>query len=122
MDLADGGRRAADGFAGESRAKSVDAVECAAARPPYNFFARLLLPALGNYAKKVAHGQTAVNLARMAIALERYRLAHGEFPESLDALAPQFMAKMPHDVIGGQPLHYRRTKRRAICSLFRRLE
>ena len=45
----------------------------------------------------------------MAIALERYRLAHGEFPESLDALAPQFMEKIPHDIINGQPLHYRRT-------------
>jgi hypothetical protein len=26
----------------------------------------------------------------------------------LDALAPQFIAKLPHDIIGGQPLHYRR--------------
>ena len=50
-----------------------------------------------------------MDLARTAIALERYRLAHGEFPESLDALAPQFIAKVPHDVIGGQPLKYRRT-------------
>ena len=31
------------------------------------------------------------------------------FPTSLDALAPQFIAKLPHDVINGQPLHYRRT-------------
>ena len=75
---------------------------------PFNFFARLLLPSLGNYAEKIAYGQTSANLARVAIALERYRLAHGEFPESLDALAPQFMEKIPHDVIGGQPLHYRR--------------
>ena len=74
-----------------------------------NLFARLLLPELGNYAEKVAYGQTAVNLARVAIALELCRSAHGEFPESLDALAPQFMEKIPHDVIGGQPLHYRRT-------------
>ena len=44
----------------------------------------------------------------MAIALERYRLVHGEFPESLDALAPQFTGKIPHDVINGQPLKYRR--------------
>jgi hypothetical protein len=36
-------------------------------------------------------------------------LAHGEFPESLDALAPQFIAQVPRDVIGGQLLHYRRT-------------
>ena len=49
-----------------------------------------------------------MNLARTAIALERCRLAQGAFPESLDALAPQFIAKVPHDVIGGKPLKYRR--------------
>jgi len=75
---------------------------------PFNFFARLE-GFLDNYAQKVARGQTVANLARAAIALERYRIMHGEFPESLDALAPQFMEKIPHDVIGGQPLHYRRT-------------
>jgi hypothetical protein len=41
--------------------------------------------------------------------LERYRLAHGEYPETLDALAPQFIEKVPHDIINGKPLHYRRT-------------
>jgi len=47
-------------------------------------------------------------LARVACALERYRLAHGGYPESLDALAPQYIHKLPHDIIIGQPLHYRR--------------
>jgi len=74
---------------------------------PYNILERLLLPALGNAAKKFAQGQNAINMTRLAIALERYRLANGEYPESLDALAPQFVAILPHDVINGQPLHYR---------------
>jgi len=88
--------------------ESVDAV--GSLRPTgVNLFARLLLPALGKYAERAAYGQNAANLARVGIALERYRLAHGNYPESLDALAPQFMEKIPHDVIGGQPLHYRRT-------------
>ena len=76
---------------------------------PYNFLERLLLPALGNAAKKFAQGQNAVNMARAAIALERYRLAHGVYPETLAVLAPQFISKLPHDIINGQPLHYRRT-------------
>jgi hypothetical protein len=75
---------------------------------PFNMLEKLMLPALGNAAKKFAYGQSSEDLARTAIALERYRLAHAEFPESLDALAPQFIAKVPHDVIGGQPLKYRR--------------
>jgi hypothetical protein len=74
---------------------------------------------MGNFLKQIAFGQASVDLARTAIALERYRLAHGEYPASLDALAPQFTEKVPHDVIGGppsqgsgatsRPLHYRRT-------------
>ena len=76
---------------------------------PYNIFARLLFPALGKVVIRYAREQSCVDLARVAIALERYRLAHGEYPESLDALAPRFMERVPHDIIGGQPLHYRRT-------------
>jgi hypothetical protein len=92
---------------------------------PYNFLeCKFLLSPYGylgitGLAEKFAYAQSSVNLARVAVALERYRLAHGEYPESLDALAPQFIAKLPHDVIGGQPsqgsgsasqpLHYRRT-------------
>ena len=75
---------------------------------PFNVVERMLLPGLDNGVKKFACAQASVDLARVAIALERYRLAHGDFPESLDVLAPQFMDKIPHDIIGGQPLHYRR--------------
>jgi hypothetical protein len=41
--------------------------------------------------------------------LERYRLTDSEYPASLDVLVPQFIEQLPPDVIGGQPLHYRRT-------------
>jgi hypothetical protein len=86
------------------------AIEAATKRTtPYNVIERMLLPALGNAVKKFAYAQATVNLARTAIALERCRLAHGKFPETLDALAPQFIAQLPNDVIGGQPLKYRRT-------------
>ncbi|HEX5400567.1 MAG TPA: hypothetical protein VFY06_16085, partial [Verrucomicrobiae bacterium] len=76
---------------------------------PYKVLAVMEIPALETAARKFAIIQTDVNLARVAIALERYRLAHGKYPDSLDALAPQFIEKLPHDIIGGQPLHYRRT-------------
>lgn len=85
----------------------------------FNRYERLVLPALSKAATKFAYGQASVNLARTAIALERCRLARGAFPESLDALAPQFIAQVPHDVIGGQPLKYRRTAKGAfvLCSV-----
>jgi hypothetical protein len=76
---------------------------------PFNMFARILLPALGRLSEKSARGQTSVDLARVACALERYRLANGQFPETLDALAPKFISALPPDVINGQPLKYHRT-------------
>ena len=76
---------------------------------PYKVQALMLFPAIGNAVKKFAAIQASIDLARVACALERYRLAHGQFPETLDALSPQFIAQLPHDVINGQPLHYRRT-------------
>jgi hypothetical protein len=48
-------------------------------------------------------------LARVACALERYRRANGQFPATVAALAPKFISALPHDVINGQPLKYRRT-------------
>ena len=86
---------------------------------PYKVQALMLFPAVANGVKKFAMIQSQVDLARVACALERYRLAHGDYPETLDALAPLFIGKLPHDIIGGQPspgsgsasqpLHYRRT-------------
>jgi hypothetical protein len=76
---------------------------------PYNWFMLAFLPTTHTAAKNFIHAQTTVNFARLAVALERHRLAHGHFPDNLAALTPQFLAKLPHDVINGQPLKYRRT-------------
>jgi hypothetical protein len=77
---------------------------------PYNWFSRFLSSGLQNAAKKFVQAQSSTDLARIAIALERHHLAHASYPESLDALVPQWIAKLPHDVINGQPLKYRRTE------------
>jgi len=76
---------------------------------PYDALSKMLLPSLATSAKRFAYGQTATDLARIACALERYRLANGQFCETLEALAPKFVEKLPHDLITGQPLKYRRT-------------
>ena len=74
-----------------------------------NIFIRLLYPAIERAHKKFAIIQAQLDLARVACALERHRLARGQYPETLDPLAPPFIDKLPHDLINGQPLHYRRT-------------
>ena len=56
-----------------------------------------------------AVAQTAVEQAAIACTLERYRLANGQFPDTLDALVPRFISELPHDVLTGEPYKYRRT-------------
>lgn len=76
---------------------------------PFTIFAKLLFPAVTKASAKSARAQTAVDSARVACALERYRLANGQFPDTLEALTPQFIEQVPTDVIDGKPLRYRRT-------------
>lgn len=75
-----------------------------------NWFVGFYLPSLEREASTCARTQTSVDLARVACALERFRLAHGGFPESLNALVPTYLPEIPHDIVNGQPLRYRRTE------------
>ena len=74
----------------------------------YNIFARLLFPAVSKTATKFANGQTSIDLATIACALERFRVAHGEYPAQLDLLVPKFIEKIPTDLINGDLPKYRR--------------
>ena len=78
-------------------------------KSPFRILATIAVPNFVKAEQVTAYNQTMVNEAQIACALERYHLAYGDYPETLDTLAPQFMEKIPHDIIGGQPLHYHRT-------------
>ena len=41
-----------------------------------------------------------------AIALQRYHLTHGSYPDSLKTLVPDFIAAVPMDLMDGKPLRY----------------
>lgn len=77
---------------------------------PRNLLALTFLPSVHTFGRQFYRMNTAINLAAVACAGERYHLAHHEYPDALDALAPQFIDQVPPDVIDGQPLHYRRTR------------
>jgi hypothetical protein len=72
---------------------------------PYTLMARMLFPAIGKSGLKVASAQMAINLARVAVALERHRLAHGSHPEALNALVPAYLESIPLD-LDRQPIRY----------------
>jgi len=71
-------------------------------------FSKLIMPSLTGALAKTAFAQTGAQAAATACALERFRLAKGDFAESLDALRPGYMERPPSDIIDGQPLRYKR--------------
>ncbi len=80
----------------------------AASRHPHYWFAHMLLPAMTKAGNKFVYAQAELDLARVAIALERFRLANGRYPEKLAELETNFILRLPHDVMSGQPLKYLR--------------
>ncbi len=66
----------------------------------------LTLPAFGASARRAAHTQCRVDQARIACALERFRLQNGSLPRRLGELIPAFIDRLPRDVIGGRHFVY----------------
>ena len=75
----------------------------------HQLLAVIMLPSLYRIPMRAAAAQTAVDEAAIACALERYRLANGQFPDNLDMLVPKFIFQLPNDVISGGPYKYYRT-------------
>ena len=70
---------------------------------------RTAIPEIFYVHQATATTQTLLDQDSLACALERYRAANGGYPETLEALVPQFASKLPHDLFDGRPLRYRRT-------------
>jgi len=66
--------------------------------------ARSMPTLIGYELKRVAQ----LEVAKMLLAVERYRLAHASLPETLDQLVPDYLAAVPPDPFDGAPLRYKR--------------
>jgi hypothetical protein len=62
---------------------------------------------IGDNSPEFAQAQVRLDETRIACALERYHLSHGVYPGSLDALVPACIDELPHDIMNGEPYHYR---------------
>lgn len=58
----------------------------------------LLMPNIQGAAEKIFSTQTALESARVALAVERFRGEKGRLPEKLDELAPAYIKEIPKDV------------------------
>jgi len=62
----------------------------------------------GSFLRRFAGAQCMADEGAIACGLERYLLAKGDYPANLDALVPDFVPALPHDVLTGEPYRYRR--------------
>jgi hypothetical protein len=59
-------------------------------------------PALQTAQNALNRTNTQFDLLRMMVALERYKSAHQEYPETLDALIPKYLEEVPLDPFTGR--------------------
>jgi Tfp pilus assembly protein PilE len=76
-------------------------------RNPFRILTALAVPNFEKAVQVMARNQTAADEALIVCGLERYRIANGSYPDSLEALVPKFLKELPHDIISGEPLKYR---------------
>jgi len=74
----------------------------------YLFFA-ISAPLFEAVENKWVQAATVTDQARLACALERFRMAHESFPDALAELAPGFIPEVPAEIVNGEAYHYRRT-------------
>lgn len=75
---------------------------------PYRFFAHALMVTVDRVGHTVTRAQTRIDLTRTALALERWRLSHGEYPAALAEVPAEWGVGDLHDLATGEPFHYRR--------------
>ncbi len=70
--------------------------------------ARIMTPAWEKCHEAFRRQRAKLRCAMLALAVERYRVKHGAWPDDLVALVPDFIAAIPADPYTDQPLKYRK--------------
>lgn len=70
---------------------------------------KTLAPALSRVAELDLRFQADIDMARTAVAIERFRLTKDALPRDLATLVPDYLDQVPIDPFDGQPIRYRRT-------------
>jgi hypothetical protein len=70
-----------------------------------------LAPSLTRVTIRDLRARAHLDLARTALAVERYRLATGRLPGQLEDLVPQCLDRVPTDLFDGRPIRYERLSR-----------
>lgn len=76
----------------------------------WNVLAGMLLPALERAQSEYVRLACEHKALQLNVALRRYRLEHGQYPQKLMRLVPEYIVKLPPDPFSGEDFHYRREK------------
>ncbi|MEM7383975.1 MAG: hypothetical protein AAF514_03435 [Verrucomicrobiota bacterium] len=74
---------------------------------PHRFLAEMAMPSVGTVSRTAVQREATVRLLRLGIALERYRLKNGAYPNALIHLAPEFLETLPMDPITNKSMVYK---------------
>ena len=74
--------------------------------PPYHFMTHTLVPSFSRSTELWVLHVARNRAIQTAIACERFRLAKGAWPATLDALVPDYLAAVPVDPFDGKPMRY----------------
>ena len=69
-------------------------------------YSRDVMPSLGRAVHTTYEHRARCRCARAALAIDRHRMHHGALPDSLGAIVPEFLAKVPADPFTGGPVRY----------------
>jgi hypothetical protein len=90
----------------EEQGQALTQLESALATQPE--MVRNLAPSIVKLAQSVRRRQAHLRSAIASVALERYRRAHGSWPDSLATLVPKYLASVPTDPYDAAALRFRR--------------
>jgi len=72
----------------------------------WNVLAWMLAPAISRAMGEYTRAAVRHDALRINVALRRFRAETGEYPETLDELAPAYLEELPPDPFTGEPFHY----------------
>lgn len=87
----------------QRRSNSVDLDQFVENLPRGHFMLKLLLPALASGLSIDLNARAMQDAMRVMLAIEAFEARRGRLPDSLDDLAPEFLASVPVDPVSGQP-------------------
>jgi hypothetical protein len=79
-------------------------------RAPTRMIARIAVINLYKAAQTTSKNQNAINQLVIASALELFRQRKGEYPHTLAELSPEFLERIPNDVVLAKALRYEKRK------------